>query len=237
MRENVLVVGGSSGIGEEIVRELAKKYSVCFTYNSSKDNALKICKELKDASCFQCDVCSTESVSVLKNEFMSLYGNIDHLIYCAGISEYKLFVDISETDWLRMIDTNLNGFYRVLNVFSKHMLSNQKGSIVGISSIWGQVGGSMESHYSASKAGMIGLVKSLAKEFSLSNVRVNCICPGAIHTKMLDALSPSDKNALISEIPLGKIGSPKDVAKGVSFLLSSNYVTGQCLCIDGGFSL
>lgn len=237
MKENVLVVGGSAGIGESIVRELSKSFSVSFSYNSSKDNAMRICKDLENVLCFHCDVTSMESVQNLEREYMSHFKKIDHLIYCAGIAEYKLFVDISESDWMKIINTNLNGFYRALSVFSKHMLSCHKGSIVGISSVWGKVGASMESHYSTSKAGMIGLVKSLAKEFSLSNVRVNCVCPGAIQTKMLDGLSPSDIETLKTEIPLSRIGTPLDVAKSVSYLLSADYITGECLSVDGGLGL
>lgn len=237
MRENVLVIGGSCGIGEGIVRELSQSYSVSFTYNSSKENALKICEDLKDVSCFKCDVRFLKSVQQLEKDFLAKFKHVDHLVYCAGIAEYKLFVDINESDWLKMMDINLNGFYRVLSCFSKHMLSEHSGSVVGISSVWGQVGASMESHYAASKAGMIGLINSLAKEFSLSNVRVNGVCPGAIQTKMLGGLSPSDLESLNSEIPLGRVGTPQEVAESVSYLLSAKYVTGECLCVDGGLTL
>ncbi len=232
--ETVLVVGGSKGIGKAIVEELSAQYNVAFTYNKSKASAMAIEKAYPSAKSFFCDVESSASIESLKQDCLKRFGKIHHIVYSAGIAEYKLFIDIDESSWLKMQNVNLNGLYRILSTFAPDMISRKVGTITAISSVWGQAGASMESHYSASKAGMIGLVKSLAKEYAPSGVRVNCICPGAIQTDMIKNI---DSESLCENIPLGFVGSPKDVALGVLFLLNSNYITGHCLTIDGGLSL
>lgn len=235
--ETVLVVGGSRGIGKATVKSLTQKYNVAFTYCKSKEEALIIKKNTPGSTAFFCDVESMESVEVLKNHCYERFGKIDHIIYCAGIAESRLFIDLTEKDWLRMQNININGLFRVLSVFLKDMVKRKSGSIIAVSSVWGVVGASMESHYSASKASIIGLTKSLAKEYALSNIRFNCISPGAIYTDMLSKFSEQELSDMANDIPLGRIGDVSDVVSGILFLLNNNYVTGQNIIIDGGWTL
>lgn len=235
--ETVLVVGGSRGIGKATIKSLTQNYNVAFTYCKSKEEALIIEKNTPGSTAFFCDVESMESVEVLKNHCYERFAKIDHIIYCAGIAESRLFIDLTEKDWLRMQNININGLFRVLSVFLKDMVKRKSGSIIAISSVWGVVGASMESHYSASKASIIGLTKSLAKEYALSNIRFNCISPGAIYTDMLSKFSEQELSDMANDIPLGRIGDVSDVVSGILFLLNSNYVTGQNIIIDGGWTL
>ena len=235
--ETVLVVGGSRGIGKATVESLTQKYNVVFTYCKSKEEALIIEKNTPGSTAFFCDVESMESVEALKNHCYERFGKIDHIIYCAGIAESRLFIDLTEKDWLRMQNININGLFRVLSVFLKDMIKRKSGSIIAVSSVWGVVGASMESHYSASKASIIGLTKSLAKEYALSNIRFNCISPGAIYTDMLSKFSEQELSDMANDIPLGRIGDASDVVSGILFLLNNNYVTGQNIVMDGGWTL
>ena len=235
--ETVLVVGGSRGIGKATVESLTQKYNVAFTYCKSKEEVLIIEKNTPGSTAFFCDVESMESVEALKNHCYERFGKIDHIIYCAGIAESRLFIDLTEKDWLRMQNININGLFRVLSVFLKDMVKRKSGSIIAVSSVWGVVGASMESHYSASKASIIGLTKSLAKEYALSNIRFNCISPGAIYTDMLSKFSEQELFDMANDIPLGRIGDASDVVSGILFLLNNNYVTGQNIVIDGGWTL
>lgn len=235
--ETVLVVGGSRGIGKAAIKSLTQNYNVAFTYCKSKEEALIIEKNTPGSTAFFCDVESMKSVEVLKNHCYERFGKIDHIIYCAGIAESRLFIDLTEKDWLRMQNININGLFRVLSVFLKDMVKRKSGSIIAISSVWGVVGASMESHYSASKASIIGLTKSLAKEYALSNIRFNCISPGAIYTDMLSKFSEQELSDIANDIPLGRIGDASDVVSGILFLLNNNYVTGQNIVIDGGWTL
>ena len=235
--DTVLVVGGSRGIGKATVKSLTQKYNVAFTYCKSIEEALIIKKNTPGSTAFFCDVESMESVEALKNLCYERFGKIDHIIYCAGIAESRLFIDLTEKDWLRMQNINVNGLFRVLSIFLKDMVKRKSGSIIAISSVWGVVGASMESHYSASKASIIGLTKSLAKEYALSNIRFNCISPGAIYTDMLSKFSEQELSDVANDIPLGHIGDASDVVSGILFLLNNNYVTGQNVVIDGGWTL
>lgn len=235
--ETVLVVGGSRGIGKATVESLTQKYNVAFAYCKSKEEALIIEKNTPGSTAFFCDVESMESVEVLKDHCYERFGKIDHIIYCAGIAESRLFIDLTEKDWLRMQNININGLFRVLSVFLKDMVKRKSGSIIAVSSVWGVVGASMESHYSASKASIIGLTKSLAKEYALSNIRFNCISPGAIYTDMLSKFSEQELSDMANDIPLGRVGDASDVVSGILFLLNNNYVTGQNIVIDGGWTL
>ena len=237
LMETVLVVGGSRGIGKATVKSLTQKYNVTFTYCKSKEEALIIKKNTPGSTAFFCDVESMESVEALKNLCYERFGKIDHIIYCAGIAESRLFIDLTEKDWLHMQNININGLFRVLSVFLKDMVKRKSGSIIAVSSVWGVVGASMESHYSASKASIIGLTKSLAKEYALSNIRFNCISPGAIYTDMLSKFSEQELSDMANDIPLGRIGDVSDVVSGILFLLNNNYVTGQNIIIDGGWTL
>jgi 3-oxoacyl-[acyl-carrier protein] reductase len=162
-------------------------------------------------------------------------GAVDVLVNNAGISQQKLFTDITDEDWRRMTGVNLDGVFYCSREASREMIRKKSGSIINISSMWGQVGASCEVHYSAAKAGVIGLTKALAKELGPSNIRVNCIAPGVIDTDMMSGFDNETKNSLIDETPLLRLGTPEDIAKAVVFLADENsFITGQVLGVNGG---
>lgn len=238
--KNIIITGGSKGIGEEIVRLLAKKgYNIILNYNNSHINALKIQKELLDNNIsieiFKADVSKREEVKKLI-EFAKLKfnNNIDVLINNAGISNIKLFTDITDEDWNNMMNTNLNSVFYCSQEVIKNMINNKKGCIINISSMWGEVGASCEVHYSTSKSAINGFTKSLAKEVGLSNIRVNCIAPGVINTTMNQNFKNEDLKMIKEEIPLGRIGQSIDIAKTVKWLIEDDYTTGQVISVNGG---
>lgn len=237
MKKTVFITGGSQGIGESAVRELSKLgYNVAFTYFKSKEKALQIEKDTGTCAIF-CDVSKSNDVNNALKIATEKYSKIDILINNAGISEFSLFTDITDEDWYRMIDTNLSSAFFCCREVLPQMISRKEGVIINISSMWGQVGSSCEVHYSVSKAGMIGLTKALAKEVGPSNVRVNCICPGVIDTQMNNHLSSEDKEALINDTPLFKIGKCQDIVNAIIFLCEdkSSFITGQILGVNGGY--
>ena len=164
-------------------------------------------------------------------------GHIDALVNNAGIAQQKLLTDITDEDWRRMLDVNLSGAFYVTRAVLPGMISRKRGSIVNVSSIWGQVGASCEVHYSAAKAGLIGLTRALAKEVGPSGVTVNCVCPGVIQTDMLGGFTSGDLAALAEETPLGRLGTPREVAAAIVWLCQEDaaFVTGQVLGVGGGF--
>ena len=163
------------------------------------------------------------------------YGKIDVLVNNAGISQIKPFADITEEDWDNIMNVNLKGVYNCTKGVIDNMIHNKQGKIINISSMWGEVGGSCEVHYSASKAGIIGFTKALAKEMGLSNIQVNCVSPGIIDTEMN---SMHNLEELKNDVPLNKIGTPEDIAETVYFLASdaANYITGQVISVNGGIN-
>ncbi len=233
---NVLVTGGGRGIGEAIVRTLANKYKVAFTYNQSEEKALSLEKELEGrVKAFRCDVSSAEDVKRMANEVRSSFGKINMLVNNAGVSMTKLFQDLSDDDWRKVMGVNLDGTFFVTREFVPDMISAGFGRIVNVSSMWGISGASMETAYSASKAGVIGLTKALAQELAPSGITVNAVAPGAIDTDMMHEYSPDEITDFASTIPLGRLGTPDEVAHAVDYLLSASYVTSVILSIDGGF--
>lgn len=237
MRKTVFITGGSRGIGACAVSEFARRgYNVAFTYLNSKENAENLAKKT-GACAILCDVSSSEDVNKAINFATDTFGKIDILINNAGISEFSLFTDITDDKWHRMIETNLSSAFYASRAVLPQMISRKNGVIINISSMWGQVGASCETHYSVSKAGLIGLTKALAKEVGPSGIRINCVCPGTIDTEMNAHLSNDDKEALINDTPLGKIGKCEDVVNSLIFLSedSSSFITGQILGVNGGF--
>ena len=237
MSKTVFITGGSQGIGEQAVREFSSLgYNVAFTYFKSKEKAEKIEKGTGACGIF-CDVSKSDDVNNAIKTATEKYGKIDILINNAGISEFALFTDITDEMWHRMIDTNLSSAFFASRAVLPQMISRKEGVIINVSSMWGQVGASCETHYSASKAGMIGLTKALAKEVGPSGIRVNCICPGTIDTAMNTHLSDEDREALINDTPLGKIGNCEDVVNSILFLCDdkSAFITGQVLGVNGGY--
>ncbi len=237
-----IVTGASRGIGREIAKELAYKgIKVIANYNKSIEEAEKLKKELMqegiEIDIFMADVSKREEGKALVEFALKKYGKIDILINNAGISEYKLFTDETDEDWNRVINTNLYSAFIMCQEVIPNMVRNQSGCIINISSIWGQVGSSLEVIYSVSKAGMDGLTKALAKELGPSNIRVNSIAPGIINTDMNKNLSKTDIERIEEDIPLGKIGLPKDIAKCVGWMVDEKYTTGQIIGINGGWCI
>lgn len=237
MSKTVFISGGSRGIGACAVKEFSKLgYNVAFTYFKSENEALAL-QESTGATAIFCDVASSSQVKNAIEATCNKFGSIDILVNNAGIDEFSLFTDITDEMWQRMIDVNLSGAFYACRSALPYMISKKQGSIINISSMWGQVGASCEVHYSVSKAGLIGLTKALAKEVGPSNVRVNCICPGVIDTDMNSRLTKDDINQLKCDTPLGKIGKTKEIFDSILFLAedSSSFITGQILGVNGGY--
>lgn len=183
------------------------------------------------------DLTDPEAVYNYANMVLDMYGTPDLIVNNAGIEGTGLLQDVFPAEWNRVLDTNLSSAYLVIRAFLPRMISRGSGCIINIASMWGEVGASMESVYSASKGGMIALTKALAKELGPSGIRVNSVSPGCINTRMMDSYTDEEKAALIEETPLGRIGEPEDVANAVVFLASdkASFITGQDLGVNGGF--
>lgn len=234
--KNVFINGASRGIGAEIVRLLTTSgYSVAFSYKSSSGQAEALAAET-GALAICADTASAEDVRRALTVARRTLGSIDVLINNAAISVIKLYTDVSEAEWQTMLDVNLNGPMRYIKEVLPDMISAKSGKIVNISSMWGLVGASCEVHYSTTKAALIGLTRSLAKELGPSGITVNAIAPGVIKTEMNASLSEEALEELRMQTPLMRLGKPLDVAKAVLYLLSDagDFVTGQVLSVDGG---
>jgi len=235
MSRTALVTGSSRGIGAAVVRRLARDgWEVVVHYNESREKALALAAELHTHA-VRADVRDPEQVRALFEDV----GHVDLLVCCAGVSEYGLITDVSEDAWRSLIETNTGGVFRCCRAAVPGMVHRKAGNIVLISSVWGRYGGSCEAAYSGSKAAVIGLTKALAKELGPSGIRVNCVAPGPIMTDMLTGLSHVNLDELADEVPLGRIGTPEDVAELVAFLASdrSSFITGQVIGCDGGFAM
>ena len=238
----IIVTGGSKGIGAEIAKLLAKSGCiVILNYNKSESCAKNVENELKKqghtVDIFKADVSIKEEAESLIKYAINKYGQIDVLINNAGISQSKLFTDITDEDWQNMINNNLNSVFYCTREASKNMIYNKQGLIINISSIWGITGASMEVHYSTVKAGVIGFTKALAKELGPSNIRVNAVAPGIIDTDMIKEYSKQDIEEIKQEIPLEKIGSAFNIAKCIKWLIEDDYVTGEVISINGGWNM
>lgn len=232
----VLITGASRGIGRDIARVLAKnKHKVIANYNKSEQQAIELQNENENIEIYKADVSRREEVHKMVEGILKKYGRIDVLINNAGISENKLFTDVSDQDWSRMINTNLYSVFCVTQEVLPNMIHNKKGCIVNISSIWGMVGASCETIYSVTKAGINGMTKALAKELGPSNVRVNAIAPGIIDTDMNKNLTQEDIKNIEEEIPLEKMGKGLDIARCVEWIIQDEYTTGQIISINGGW--
>ena len=232
-----LITGGSRGIGAATVRAFSGAgYRVVFFYRNSVSAAQALSAET-GAIAIRCDVSDSQSVNAACAEAVKQLSHIDVLINNAGIAQQKLFTDITDDDWRAMLDTNLSSAFYVSRAVLPQMISRRYGRIVNVGSIWGQVGASCEVHYSAAKAGLIGLTKALAKEVGPSGVTVNCICPGVIETDMLSSFTQDDLVALADETPVGRLGTPEDIAHSLLWLADekSGFITGQIIGVNGGF--
>jgi len=233
----VLITGGSRGTGAATVRAFASAgYRTAFFYLNSESAAQALAAET-GAYAIRCDIRSSESVTSACAEAKRLLGHIDVLVNNAGIAQQKLFTDLTDDDWRAMLDTNLSGAFYACRAVLPDMISRRYGRIINVGSIWGQVGASCEVHYSAAKAGLIVLTKGLAKEVAPSGVTVNCICPGVIETDMLSSFTKDDLAALADETPVGRLGTPEDIARSILWLADPNagFTTGQIIGVNGGF--
>ena len=230
-----LITGGTGAIGSALAREFAKTDDVIITYNTRSDEAKRLCEELR-CEALQCDVTDSASVNAAVEKVIRSYGHIDVLINNAGISQIKLLTDTTDEDWQQIIGVNLTGCFNMTRAVIPQMISRRQGAVINISSVWGVHGASCEAAYSASKAGMIGLTKALAKELGASGITVNALAPGVIESPMNSAhLSPEELAELAEETPLMRLGKPEEVAHAARFLAENRFVTGQIIGVDGGF--
>ena len=241
--KTVLITGASKGIGSEIAKTFASAgYFVGINYNKSELEAKSVLDEIvgnnNNGMLLKADVSDINQVNSMIENFISKVGHIDVLINNAGISKKGLFIDESSDETQKVLDVNLLGTIYVSQKVLKHMVSRNCGKIINISSIWGNCGASMEATYSATKAGVIGFTKSLAKEYGYNNIMVNCICPGVIDTQMNSHLTKEERQELESQMFSKRFGEPKEVADLALFLAEKGeYITGQIITIDGGFTL
>lgn len=230
--KTVLVTGGVRGIGKSVALAFVKKgYRVCAVYSQDEESAKAIA--LQGVETYRADVSKEEEVVAL----FERVGRVDILVNNAGIALVKQIQDTSYEEFSRVMSVNMGGAFLCAREASKGMISRQSGLIVNISSVWGEVGGSCESVYSASKAALLGFTKALAKELGWSNIRVNSVSPGVIDTPMNARFSGEELSVLKEEIPMGRLGTGEDVANAVLYLEENEYVTGIDLPVNGGFSV
>lgn len=237
MGRTVFITGGSRGIGAACVRAFAAAgWQVAFTYRVSRETAGALADET-GALALCADLHEEAAIRRAASEARGHFGAPDAVVCNAGVAEQKLFQDITDEDWQRMLDVNLLGVVRTIRALLPDLLHRKSGSIVTVSSIWGQLGASCESHYAASKAALIGLTKSLAQELGPSGIRVNCVAPGVIDTEMNAMHSGETMQALADQTPLGRIGTAAEIADSVLYLCSeqASFITGQVLGVTGGF--
>lgn len=236
MSKTVWITGGSRGIGAASVRLFAAKgWQVAFTYLNSKSAANALAEET-GARAIRADGAESAQVNTACQTILDTFGHIDALVNNAGIAAQQLLTDMTDEDWHKIMRVNLDSVFYCSRAVIPHMVQRKSGSIVNLSSIWGIAGASCEAAYSASKAGIIGLTKALAKELGLSGIRVNCVAPGVVATEMNANLDEETLAALKEETPLNTIGTPEDIAQAIYFLASnsSKFITGQVLSPNGG---
>lgn len=241
MSKTILITGGSRGIGRACVELFARAgWHVVFLCRARRDAADALTERLRaeghDVEYFLCDVSDRARVDEVVGDILRRRHRIDALVNNAAIAQIKLFTDLTNEDWRRMFSVNVDGVFNCTQAVLGAMIAEKSGVIVNVSSMWGQVGASCEVHYSAAKAAVIGLTRALAKEVGPSGIRVNCVCPGVIDTEMNAELDEDIRAALCDETPLGRIGSPEDVASSIAYLCSddASFVTGQILSVSGG---
>ena len=240
MNKTAVITGASRGIGKATAIEFARNgYNVLANYNNSEKEAMELEKMLTEEGCsikiFKADVSKSFEADAMIEYCLKEFGGLDVLVNNAGISQDKLFTDITDEDWERMMSVNVTSVFNCSRKALKHMIWEKSGSIINITSMWGETGGSCEVHYSASKAAIIGMTKALAKEVGPSNIRVNAVSPGVIMTDMCAYYGEETLNELKEETPLMKLGKPEDIAETVYFLAEKgNFITGQVIGVNGG---
>lgn len=238
-----VVTGASRGIGREIAKKLAEKGAVVIVnYNGSAAKAEAVVAEITaaggQAEAVQCNVSDFQAAGELMDYVVKQYGRVDILVNNAGITRDNLLMKMSEEDFDAVINTNLKGAFNCIKSISRQMLKQKGGRIVNISSVSGVMGNAGQANYSASKAGVIGLTKAVARELATRGITCNAVAPGFIETEMTEVLSDSVKEAVTGQIPMKKFGQTSDVANLVAFLASdeAGYITGQVVCVDGGMA-
>lgn len=244
MEKIALVTGSSRGIGRAVARELARQgWRVCVNYRVRQDCAESLAAELAAEGhaimTYQADVSQRQQVQAMVRAIQEKWGPVSLLVNNAGVAGQALFQDVTDEMWQRYFSTNVDGAYHAIQAVLPAMLHHHEGCIINTSSIWGLRGASCEVTYSCTKAALIGLTRSLAAELAPTHIRVNCVAPGVIRTDMLDALPAEVLPQLAQETPMGRLGTPEDIAHAVAFLASdkADFITGQVLTCDGGFIL
>lgn len=239
-----LVTGAARGIGRAIALKLAGEGAIVIVnYAGSKEKAQETVELIKssggEAEAVWCDVSDFEACGELAKKILEKYGRLDILVNNAGITRDGLIMRMSEQDYDAVLNTNLKGAFNMMHHFTRSFLKQKSGKIINISSVSGVMGNAGQANYSASKAGLIGLTKSVARELASRGICVNAVAPGFIDTDMTGNMPDSVKDGLKSMIPMGRIGAPEDIAETVAFLAGSaaDYITGQVICVDGGMAI
>lgn len=239
-----LVTGAARGIGRAIALALAADgATVVVNYNGSAERAEQVVEEIRalgaDAVSYQCNVADNAAVDAMIKEVIKTYGRLDILVNNAGITRDNLIMKMSEEDFDAVINANLKGCFNTIKAVSRQMLKQRAGRIINISSVSGILGNAGQANYAASKAGIIGLTKTMARELASRGITVNAIAPGFVDTDMTQALSDSVKEAATAQIPLGRFGRPEDIANMAAYLASekASYITGQIISVDGGMAI
>lgn len=235
------ISGASGGIGKATVKKFIENgYYVIGQYNTDNESVESLASEYPENFFgIKCDLSDTVAVNDMLCGIEKSFKHIDVVVNNAGTALYKLITETTEEEWDKLFSVNLKSAYLINNHALKSMISNGKGKIVNVSSIWGITGASMEVAYSASKSAVIGYTKALAKELAPSGINVNCVCPGVIDTKMNSRLSENEMGEINAQTPLGRLGTPEEVAELIWFLCSdkADFITGQIITVDGGFAL
>ncbi len=238
-----LVTGASRGIGRAVAQRLARMgATVLVNYNGSLDRAMEVVQEIQEAGgrgeAICCDVSDYGACGRMAEEIIKKYAHVDILVNNAGVTRDNLILRMSEEEYDKVMDTNLKGAFNTIRHLSRYFLKQRGGNIINISSVSGVTGNAGQANYSASKAGLIGLTKSVARELAGKGVRVNAVAPGFIETEMTQALPEKAREAAVASIPAGRMGTVEDVARLVAFLAGkgADYITGQVICVDGGMT-
>lgn len=237
-----LVTGGTAGIGKAIAMKFAEHGATVIIFGTNQERGEQVIAEIKkvpqakEAAFYQVNVSNTSEVREQIQEILEKHGHVDVLVNNAGITCDQLLMKMTEQDWDNIMNVNVKSCYNTCQALVRSMLKSKRGKIINMSSVIGLTGNAGQSNYAASKAAVIGFTKALAKELASRNINVNCIAPGFIETKMTEILTDVQKKSTLANIPLGRMGTPDDIANAALFLASdlSAYITGQVLTVDGG---